>query len=438
MNLFRASTCISTLFVFLTVLTSKGQSQKLETVPTPENRKSIILDIQTTCSQNGDNSATIRSEKKRIEFDGNGNMIVIEDPNGVVSETITQLGDTDQELDTSLEDLPSLSKSEWTQSKIKDARRKLSEKLRILSSRVHSVKMDTVNGGEKECSTFSFSFDGSNDEKIVDVDSIEIGSQKKTLFLKNGNGAGVVQFNCDTNNGSKCFSMSFDGDIGTAFRKFGNGFKGFDGDKLETLGQKFLELNLKLKLPDSAGSMSLNAFTRDDSIVHGDFNFHFRNLKNNLKQMRDENNVDVEENEVESTVDSDPLEISIQTHTQDGENITVLKNVYRIKINNGRRERDAKVTTERSVESDGLKLSAFELYPNPTDGIFNLKFTSADISTPTITVRDVHGKELYTEKPRDFTGRYEKPIDVSQYGAGTYIISVMQSGKTASLKVLIE
>ena len=75
-------------------------------------------------------------------------------------------------------------------------------------------------------------------------------------------------------------------------------------------------------------------------------------------------------------------------------------------------------------------------YPNPSNGKFNLSFNLPEKQDTEITILNVEGKVVYKEKLNQFSGNYDKEIDISKNAKGVYFVKVDQ-GKHAQVKKII-
>jgi len=76
-----------------------------------------------------------------------------------------------------------------------------------------------------------------------------------------------------------------------------------------------------------------------------------------------------------------------------------------------------------------LELRDINLFPNPNNGAFTLRFISERKVPTTISVIDVTGKEVYRETLNDFNGQYDKRIDLQNPVKGTYFVNIIQEDK---------
>ncbi|MFC2129505.1 T9SS type A sorting domain-containing protein, partial [Bacteroidota bacterium] len=79
----------------------------------------------------------------------------------------------------------------------------------------------------------------------------------------------------------------------------------------------------------------------------------------------------------------------------------------------------------------------FNLYPNPSTGIFNVELDHAQMENVTIKVYDVTGKMLSNKEYQDIHGRFETQIDLSSYTDGMYQVQVV-ADKLILHRVLIK
>jgi hypothetical protein len=88
---------------------------------------------------------------------------------------------------------------------------------------------------------------------------------------------------------------------------------------------------------------------------------------------------------------------------------------------------------DNKVEMENMKL-----YPNPNDGKFNLNFNLKNKGDAEVTVYNVEGKQVYSEKLPDFQGEYNKPIDISNNAKGIYFVKIQQGDHTQVKKISLD
>jgi hemin uptake protein HemP len=98
---------------------------------------------------------------------------------------------------------------------------------------------------------------------------------------------------------------------------------------------------------------------------------------------------------------------------------------------------DESVKMEHKMRIDTSKES-FELFPNPTDGTFTVRFTQDKKAKTDLRITDVNGKVVFEDKLGKFSGTYEKEINLKKFGAGTYLLSIEKDGKVETKKIIVK
>jgi hypothetical protein len=106
---------------------------------------------------------------------------------------------------------------------------------------------------------------------------------------------------------------------------------------------------------------------------------------------------------------------------------------------------DLKEASEGECKKAGIKTSPEKLViedmncmPNPSNGKFNLKFSSPDKSDADITVKDINGKVVYSESVKNFDGKYDKEISLGDTAKGIYFVTITQGAKATTRKLVVE
>ncbi|MES2592298.1 MAG: T9SS type A sorting domain-containing protein [Bacteroidota bacterium] len=83
------------------------------------------------------------------------------------------------------------------------------------------------------------------------------------------------------------------------------------------------------------------------------------------------------------------------------------------------------------------KDSFFGLSPNPNDGNFKVSFQVAEKADYKLELRNTLGALIYQEYLINFNGEYFKSMNVSNYGKGIYLISLVSSERVAFNKIVV-
>jgi hypothetical protein len=98
---------------------------------------------------------------------------------------------------------------------------------------------------------------------------------------------------------------------------------------------------------------------------------------------------------------------------------------------------DAKIVVEGTVGTDDFSFEDFTVYPNPSNGIFNLKFTPDSVENIEVSLYDLRGRlinqTIYDEAS---TGVFNRQLDYSYIDTGMYLLVVKNGDKKATKKLI--
>jgi len=97
------------------------------------------------------------------------------------------------------------------------------------------------------------------------------------------------------------------------------------------------------------------------------------------------------------------------------------------------------VTTVNTVGIDEVTNSGthFVVYPNPSNGVFSLVFTSTEIMKYTVRLHNALGQIIFEERMEKFNGTYTKDFDITKYGNGEYFLTITNDKKLKYEKVIV-
>lgn len=91
------------------------------------------------------------------------------------------------------------------------------------------------------------------------------------------------------------------------------------------------------------------------------------------------------------------------------------------------------------MSNESKTVKALRVYPNnPFNSKLNIKFVTPEKGDVTITITDVTGKEVGTEKIKDFQGEYLGQIEVKKNAKGTLFVTVVQGEDGTVKRVVVE
>ena len=76
----------------------------------------------------------------------------------------------------------------------------------------------------------------------------------------------------------------------------------------------------------------------------------------------------------------------------------------------------------------------FSVYPNPTEGTFNINLSEDGLNSFDVSVMDVTGRVIYSKT----TGSNEITVDLNNQDAGMYFVHVNAEGKTATRTLMLK
>lgn len=113
--------------------------------------------------------------------------------------------------------------------------------------------------------------------------------------------------------------------------------------------------------------------------------------------------------------------------------IVIVKNV---KITEASGEEKKIIDKRMGISDNELALDNMNFYPNPNNGKFHLNFNLSKKGNTNVNIFNMEGKSVYNEELQDFSGNYDKEMDISSNPKGVYFVKVKQ-GKHAQLKKIV-
>ncbi len=89
------------------------------------------------------------------------------------------------------------------------------------------------------------------------------------------------------------------------------------------------------------------------------------------------------------------------------------------------------------VGIDDPEYIQLELFPNPSSGMFNLKFAAYDGNDVSVIVRNVIGSKVYEQRIPNFYGNYSETLDLSALREGIYVVKVSVGAQDYHRKMII-
>ena len=98
---------------------------------------------------------------------------------------------------------------------------------------------------------------------------------------------------------------------------------------------------------------------------------------------------------------------------------------------------DAKIVVEGTVGTEDFAFENFSVYPNPSNGTFNLKFTPASADNIEVSLYDLRGRLINQSIYDDAsTGIFNRQLDYNYIDTGMYFLVVKNGDKRATKKLI--
>ena len=88
--------------------------------------------------------------------------------------------------------------------------------------------------------------------------------------------------------------------------------------------------------------------------------------------------------------------------------------------------------------SGGTTINNLDVYPNPTNDIFNVSLVSEEIQTLQLRVLNIVGEVVYTENLEQFVGEYTKQISIGNNARGVYFLEITDNQGTINKKIIVQ
>ena len=87
------------------------------------------------------------------------------------------------------------------------------------------------------------------------------------------------------------------------------------------------------------------------------------------------------------------------------------------------------------MQQKGLKI--YKAYPNPTNGVSNIKYGIESTQNVSVKVFDITGKTIFSNESAQSAGSYIVPVDFSSYPAGTYFYTIATNNTKITSEITV-
>ena len=97
------------------------------------------------------------------------------------------------------------------------------------------------------------------------------------------------------------------------------------------------------------------------------------------------------------------------------------------------------IWTQPTVRIEGgVSIANLDVYPNPSEGTFNISFSSEKIQYVNIRIMNVMGEEIVSEKTEQFVGEYTKKISLENQSKGIYFLEIETKDGIINKKLILQ
>jgi hypothetical protein len=79
-----------------------------------------------------------------------------------------------------------------------------------------------------------------------------------------------------------------------------------------------------------------------------------------------------------------------------------------------------------------------DVFPNPNDGTFKIRYENDNKKKTSVTVTDAAGRKVFEDKLGKFSGKYEKELNLIEFGSGMYTVTIQNGSNEEVQKVMIK
>ena len=141
---------------------------------------------------------------------------------------------------------------------------------------------------------------------------------------------------------------------------------------------------------------------------------------------------------IEKNGDEGNKEMQVCVYKSDDGKQVIETKVIMLKLSDADEKKLEDSGVAATEEKNELNVEELNFFPNPNSGMFNLNFKLEKRGDTQIQIFDMNGKQVYMETLRNFSGEYNKDIDISEQGKGTYFLNITQGDKVLNKKILIQ
>ena len=87
---------------------------------------------------------------------------------------------------------------------------------------------------------------------------------------------------------------------------------------------------------------------------------------------------------------------------------------------------------------EGLSISGFSVYPNPTKSMIHIQFVMREVSNIKLSIYSADGKIIFKDFLNNFSGHYQNDVDLAQFEKGIYILELETGFGKTNQRIILE
>ena len=158
-----------------------------------------------------------------------------------------------------------------------------------------------------------------------------------------------------------------------------------------------------------------------------------------IKSYAETKNIHQELNETKNELEETILDMDIAIQNAQESSNKVIESA-KVEIENVPKEDVDAMKKDLGIEMpvvQNLSIEALQIFPNPNQGIFNLKFNLLKQDNTIIRIYEASGKVIYENNLGQFQGDFIEQINLNNKPSGTYYLMIQQGKDSISKKVII-
>lgn len=111
---------------------------------------------------------------------------------------------------------------------------------------------------------------------------------------------------------------------------------------------------------------------------------------------------------------------------------------YSIVVQDATKIASKDVLLSKNNDVEDFSFEGFDLYPNPTQGMFTVRFKTVSKERVFVKVMDLSGRTVFAKKYKNVSSDFSERVVLDNVSSGIYLLQIENGGKQTTRKLLIE